>query len=187
MRVKRQVFLCALTHLYSRITVYQQWWSDRKGSVSLTPLGVMWVFCVFTPACASPVHVCQTCLFCAVWVLRRQKPPYFEALGKNLSPPAPAPFLLSPAGANPPAALLQNFPWSLLLSLSVCTKLIVPHVGIRDVHSYLQAKVGHFVRAFHNESYELSFFDLPQLVHGYLLEWGFSSFILKKKKKFHAH
>lgn len=54
---------------------------DRKGSVSSSPVGVMWVLCVFMLTCVSAVHVCQTSLSCGFYASTNL--PLFETVGKS--------------------------------------------------------------------------------------------------------
>lgn len=136
MRVKRQGFLYAVfsdSSLFNNNSIPTLVSRQERIGIPHSPVGVMmWVFCVFT----VPPHVSvqYTCLFCAVWVLCRQRFLHFEALGKNLSPPAPAPFFLSPAGPN--LHQLQDF-FLLLIPPFSCAKRIVSHVGSETyTHTY---------------------------------------------------
>lgn len=125
MRVKRQFFLCtqcSLTHLCSTITEYQRQQPNRKGSVSLTPVGVMWEFSVCTSTCVVSAHVCQNmCFFCAIRIICCKKTLCFEALGQNPFALAPAPFFLSPAGPNLPCYKPLSVSGLLLLLKNNCS------------------------------------------------------------------
>lgn len=149
MRMKRQFFLCtqcSLTHLCSTITVYQRQQPDRKGSVSLTPVGVMWEFSVFTSTCIISAHVCQNmCFFCAIWIICWKKL-CFEALGQNPFALAPAPFFLSPAGPDLPCYKPLSVSDLLLLLKNNCsTHKDQKHAFIPIVQSrsFVTAKMTH--------------------------------------------
>lgn len=150
MRVKRQFFLCtqcSLTHLCSTITVYQRQQPDRKGSVSLTPVGVMWEgYCIYLY-----MYHLSTCVSKHVFLLCNlnymlEKTLCFEALGQNPFALAPAPFFLSPAGPDLPCYKPLSVSDLLLLLKNNCsTHKDQKHAFIPIVQSrsFVTAKMTH--------------------------------------------